>query len=40
MIHVGYKAILKLNKIKKKFSFLEKGNLISIKSVPCSTWQN
>jgi len=30
----GYKAILKLNKIKKKFSFLDKGNLISIKSIP------
>ena len=30
----SYKAILKLNKIKKKFSFLDKGNLISIKSIP------
>ena len=30
----GYKAILKLNKIKKKFSFFDKGNLISIKSIP------
>ena len=30
----GYKAILKLNKIKKKFSFIDKGNLISIKPIP------
>ena len=30
----GYKAILKLNKIKKKFIFLDNGNLISIKSIP------
>ena len=30
----GYKAILKLNKIKKVFSFFDKNNLISIKSIP------
>ena len=30
----GYKAILKLNKIKKKFSFFDKSKLISIKSIP------
>ena len=30
----GYKAILKLNKIKRKFTFFDKENLISIKSIP------
>ena len=30
----GYKAILKLIKIKKNFSFFDKCNLISIKSIP------
>ena len=30
----GYKAILELHNIKKNFSFLDKGNLISIKSIP------
>ena len=30
----GYKAILKLNKIKKNFSFFDKDKLISIKSIP------
>ena len=30
----GYKAILKLNKIKKNFSFFDKKNIISIKSIP------
>ena len=30
----GYPAILKLNKLKKNFSFFDKGNLVSIKSIP------
>ena len=30
----GYKAILELNRIKKNFSFFDKGNLISIKCIP------
>jgi len=30
----GYPAILKLNRLKKNFAFIDKGNLISIKSIP------
>jgi len=31
---ISYKAILKLNKIRKNFTFFDKGNSISIKCVP------